>query len=86
MKPDPNTLLRSQPCAQCGGEMLWTQNAWAQGEHRSAAYRCASGHVDDPSTTRECPECGLHDTRMLEADRQQTHLCNACGARFVTNL
>ena len=85
MKPDPNTLLRSEPCAQCGGQMLWTQNAWGEGEHRSAAYQCVNGHVDDPSTTRECPVCGVHDTRALETtDGDQIHLCNACGERFAT--
>ena len=87
MKPNPNTLLRSESCAQCGAQMLWTQNAWGQGEHRSAAYQCANGHVDDPSTTRECPVCGLHDTRTLEPnDGDQIHVCNGCGERFVTKL
>jgi predicted RNA-binding Zn-ribbon protein involved in translation (DUF1610 family) len=87
MKPDPNTLLRTQPCAKCGAQMLWTQNAWGQGEHRSAAYQCANGHVDDPTTTRECPVCGVHDTRTLESTaEQETHACNACGERFVTKL
>jgi hypothetical protein len=87
MKPDPSTLLRSEPCARCGGQMFWTQNAWAQGENRSAAYQCVNGHVEDPATTRECPVCGLHDTRTLEpTDGDQIHLCNACGERFLTKL
>jgi hypothetical protein len=42
--------------------MLWTQNTWAAGDNRAAAYRCLNGHVLDPSMTRECPACGVHDT------------------------
>jgi hypothetical protein len=87
MTPDPNTLLRSEPCAECGAQMLWTQNAWVHGDHRAAAYQCLHGHVVDPSSTRECPECGLHDTRALgHSDQEQSHACNACGARFATKL
>ena len=84
MTPDPNVLLRSEPCPECGEMMLWTQNAWAQGESRAAAYRCLNGHLLDPSTTRECPTCGLHDTRIEESrdDGQTTHVCHGCGARF----
>src|SRR3954463_16707091 len=58
MRPDPNVLLRTAPCADCGGMMLWTQNAWAHGNNRAAAYRCPNGHVIDPSLTRQCPRCG----------------------------
>ena len=29
--------------------MLWTQNAWADGDNRAAAYRCLNGHVTDPA-------------------------------------
>jgi len=64
--------------------MLWTQNAWARGDSRAAAYRCLNGHVVDPVETRECPECGVHDTRIVppDADGPHTHLCNQCGAQF----
>ncbi len=85
MAPDPNVLLRSEPCPDCGEMMLWTQNIWAHGDNRAAAYRCLNGHVLDPATTRECPTCGVHDTRIAELgdDGQTTHVCNACGARFT---
>ena len=83
MTPDPNVLLRSEPCAECGEMMLWTQNAWTHGDSRAAAYRCLNGHVLDPATTRECPTCGLHNTRVVESgDDQSGHVCNSCGARF----
>jgi hypothetical protein len=64
--------------------MLWTQNTWAHGDSRAAAYRCQNGHVLDPSTTRECPTCGVHDTRLVRSDeaRTTTHVCNGCGAGF----
>jgi predicted RNA-binding Zn-ribbon protein involved in translation (DUF1610 family) len=84
--PDPNALLRTEPCPDCGERMLWTQNVWVHGENRAAAYRCPNGHVLDPSTTRECPICGVHDTRIVESSRrdgQTKHVCNACGARFA---
>lgn len=85
MTPDPNVLRRSEPCPECGEMMLWTQNIWAHGDNRAAAYRCLNGHVLDPSTTRECQTCGVHDTRIAESseDGQTTHVCNACGARFA---
>ena len=85
MTPDPNALLRSAPCPECGEPMLWTQNTWARGDNRAAAYRCLNGHVLDPSSTRECPTCGIHDTGIAESsgDGQTTHVCNACGARFA---
>jgi predicted RNA-binding Zn-ribbon protein involved in translation (DUF1610 family) len=85
MTPDPNVLLRSEPCAECGEMMLWTQNAWADADNRAAAYRCLNGHVLDPATTRECPTCGVHDTRAIEtnADAQTAYVCNACGAQFA---
>ena len=57
-----NTLVRSKPCAECGAEVLWTQNAWKSGSTGSAAYRCVNGHVIDPTQTRQCPNCGVHDT------------------------
>jgi hypothetical protein len=64
--------------------MLWTQNAWAQGDHRAAAYRCLNGHVTDPVDTRECPTCGVHDTRPVSqsGDEAGAYACNQCGARF----
>ena len=66
--------------------MLWTQNAWASGDNRAAAYRCMNDHVLDPILTRECPSCGVHDTSVLEGllDGPVDHLCHACGTRFPT--
>ena len=65
--------------------MLWTQNAWAQGENRSAAYRCMNGHVLDPAMTHPCPNCGVHDTRIVEeaAEGPRACECKACGTRFT---
>lgn len=85
MTADPNTLRRSEPCSECGAEMLWTQNEWAHGDNRAAAYRCAHGHVLDPALTRECPACGIHDTSVVAPDSPEgsTHLCHRCGNRFV---
>jgi endogenous inhibitor of DNA gyrase (YacG/DUF329 family) len=84
--PDPNVLRRSQPCPACGAMMLWTQNAWAHGDNRSAAYQCLNGHVMDPQLTRECPACGVHDTGVVEGSPagQLDHVCNVCGHRFST--
>jgi transposase-like protein len=66
--------------------MLWTQNAWAIGHHREAAYQCMNGHVMDPMLTRECPSCGLHDTSVLGGSPagQVDHLCHACDTYFST--
>jgi endogenous inhibitor of DNA gyrase (YacG/DUF329 family) len=75
-----NTLLRSAPCPDCGAELMWTQNAWPPGHETSAAYRCVDGHVVDPSTTRQCPACGVHDTTLLKnADGLQGFCCARCG-------
>jgi predicted RNA-binding Zn-ribbon protein involved in translation (DUF1610 family) len=63
-----NTLIRSAPCPECGDQMLWTQNAWRSGEASSAAYQCLNGHVVDPTTTRQCPTCGVHEYRCLRCD------------------
>ena len=84
MTPDPNSLLRSEPCAECGEVMLWTQNAWSHGELRAAAYCCANGHVVDPQDTRQCPQCGVHDTRPIEQVEHgnPVFVCNQCGNRF----
>ena len=77
-------LTRSLPCPQCGTEVLWTQNAWRVADSALAAYVCLNGHVIDPSETRQCPKCGVHDTTLLgqEGDRQEFH-CQQCGERFV---
>jgi hypothetical protein len=85
MAPDPNTLRRTDPCPECGEMMLWTQNAWAHGDNRAAAYRCLNGHVIDPVETRECPACGVHDTRLNPASEgpPSAHICNQCGERFL---
>ena len=84
MTPDPNSLRRSTPCPECGEMMLWTQNAWMNGDSRAAAYRCLNGHVTDPVDTRECPTCGVHDTQFLlqAAPGPNAYACNQCGARF----
>jgi DNA-directed RNA polymerase subunit RPC12/RpoP len=78
-----NALIRSIPCAECGGEMLWTQNAWKSSEAGRAAYACQQGHVIDPEMTRQCPACGIHDTQLLdEADGRQQFRCARCGEAF----
>ena len=81
MSPDPNALLRTEPCAECGGAMLWTQNAWAHGDNRAAAYQCSKGHVLDPAMTRQCKKCGVHDTRENAASTGSFECCR-CGHRF----
>ena len=81
-----NTLIRSAPCPHCGAQMLWTQNAWHDGSGGavSAAYRCANGHGLDPSMTRQCPACGIHDTTLLSsADGRQDFRCARCGQAFT---
>jgi len=84
MAPDPNILRRNAACAECGAMMLWTQNAWVNGDHRAAAYRCLNGHVIDPAETRECPACGVHDTRIVpQVEPGPTAcVCNQCGVEF----
>jgi ssDNA-binding Zn-finger/Zn-ribbon topoisomerase 1 len=79
-----NLLIRSQPCPECGTEMLWTQNAWQTGDLGVAAYRCLNGHLMDPAETRQCPACGVHDTVLLgdEAGRQQFK-CSRCSTSFA---
>ena len=75
-------ITRSQPCPECGAEIIWTQNAWPP--DGSAAYRCANGHVIDPATTRQCPKCGVHDTRMLsDVGGRQQFRCEQCGEAFA---
>ena len=81
-----NTLIRSSPCPECGAQMLWTQNAWKTGETGRAAYRCLSGHAVDPSLTRQCPACGIHDT---EPDGPREHgrfRCTRCGEVFIVQV
>jgi predicted RNA-binding Zn-ribbon protein involved in translation (DUF1610 family) len=81
-----NTILRSAPCPDCGAQALWTQNAWpADGDGESrAAYRCVNGHVLDPSTTRQCPACGVHDTTLVRsAAGRQDFRCARCGESFT---
>jgi predicted RNA-binding Zn-ribbon protein involved in translation (DUF1610 family) len=78
-----NALIRSEPCRECGTEMLWTQNAWRSGDTVGAAYRCANGHVIDPALTRQCPTCGLHDTTRISAsDGTQQYRCWRCDKVF----
>ena len=78
-----NAMVRSSPCVECGAELLWTQNAWKVGDTGHAAYCCQTGHVVDPSLTRQCPTCGIHDTVLLEDhDGHQQFRCAACHATF----
>jgi hypothetical protein len=86
MSPDPDALLRTEPCAECGGMMLWTQNAWAHGDNRAAAYQCPNGHVIDPSTTNQCPRCGVHDTEPVGSTDQGALECHRCGNRFAITV
>ena len=78
-----NTLIRSVPCPTCGAQMLWTQNAWRVGDTSNAAYQCLNGHVVDPDTTRQCPQCGVHDTTAVDdADGRQQCKCLRCDTAF----
>ena len=83
MRPHPDALLRTAPCAECGGMMLWTQNAWVHGDNRAAAYRCPNGHVLDPHTTHQCPQCGVHDTEAVGSTSDGALECHRCGHRFA---
>jgi predicted RNA-binding Zn-ribbon protein involved in translation (DUF1610 family) len=85
MRPDPNVLLRTEPCAECGGMMLWTQNAWAHGNNRAAAYQCPNGHVIDPADSHQCPKCGVHDTAAVGSIDGGAYECQRCGNRFTIN-
>jgi predicted RNA-binding Zn-ribbon protein involved in translation (DUF1610 family) len=77
-------ITRSEPCPQCGTDFVWTQNAWTQEDAPRAAYVCANGHVIDPNDSRQCPHCGVHDTRLLsEAAGRQQFRCSRCGESFV---
>ena len=83
-----NTLIRSVPCEICGARMLWTQAAWTGPADGSggepiarAAYRCDNGHVLDPASTPQCPNCGVHDTTRLESTGACR--CNRCKSSFA---
>jgi hypothetical protein len=77
-------LSYSSPCAECGAPMLWTQNAWEPAAPTTAAFRCPNGHVLDPSLTRQCPACGVHDTALLgEIEGLQQFQCSRCGEPFM---
>ena len=79
-----NTIVRSTPCPDCGAELVWSQNAWPPAGETSAAYRCLNGHVVDPSTTRQCPACGVHDTMLLKSVAGVQHFrCARCGQLFT---
>jgi hypothetical protein len=78
-----NTLFRSSPCPDCGLDLLWTQNAWKGADTGQAAYRCQNGHTIDPSLTRQCPCCGIHDTVLLDdRDGHQQFRCARCNESF----
>ena len=78
-----NSLVRTAPCPECGADMLWTQNAWKTEDTGRAAYRCLGGHVVDPSTTRQCPACGIHDTVLVaDAAGPPQSRCTRCKAQF----
>jgi predicted RNA-binding Zn-ribbon protein involved in translation (DUF1610 family) len=77
-------LTRSQPCPQCGADVIWTQDAWTTGDTPAAAYICAQGHAIDPVETRQCPKCGVHDTILLsDREGRQEFRCAQCGEPFV---
>ena len=81
-----NTIKRTAPCPECGAESIWTQNAWRDemGGEVGAAYRCLNGHVLDPSTTRQCPACGVHDTTLMASSGgRQEFRCERCGEAFT---
>lgn len=81
-----NTIKRTAPCAECGADVIWTQNAWRAEDDPEvhAAYRCLNGHVLDPATTRQCPICGVHDTTLRRtADGRQEFQCAQCGETFT---
>jgi hypothetical protein len=74
-----NTLIRSEPCPQCGEEMLWTQNAWRSNDVASAAYQCVNGHVLDPDTTRQCltVACTIRRGPVAQPANRSTAVCGA---------
>ena len=80
-----NTLIRTERCPECGEEMLWTQNAWPGDAHTEAAFRCRNGHLTDPAATKQCPACGVHDSRLIDErpDGHADYECYRCGTRFT---
>ena len=60
------------------------QNSWKVGNTTAAAYVCADGHAIDPHETRQCPKCGVHDTKLLsDVEGRQEFRCAQCGESFV---
>jgi predicted RNA-binding Zn-ribbon protein involved in translation (DUF1610 family) len=80
-----NTLIRTQRCPECGEEMLWSQNAWPRDAQTEAAFRCRNGHMTDPAETKQCPGCGVHDTRRIDqgSDGHADFECYRCKTRFA---
>jgi predicted RNA-binding Zn-ribbon protein involved in translation (DUF1610 family) len=80
-----NTLIRTERCPECAEEMLWTQNAWPGDAHTEAAFRCRNGHLTDPAATKQCPACGVHDSRLIDErpDGHADYECYRCGTRFT---
>jgi hypothetical protein len=69
-----NTLVRSQPCPECGAMMLWTQSVWPHGSTgmKGAAYRCLNG---PPARSR-------HDSAVpaLRCSRHEDDRARDCRA------
>ena len=79
-----NTLVRTEPCIECGAKMLWTQNAWPADHKTDGAYRCSNGHALDPALTRQCPNCGIHDTQAVaDAGVGLQFTCFRCATSFT---
>ena len=72
------------PARSAGPMSSGPRNAWKVGDTSSAEYTCAAGHVIDPSETRQCPKCGVHDTVLLsDVDGRQEFRCAQCGELFA---
>jgi hypothetical protein len=55
-----------------------------RGDTTAAPYVCADGHAIDPHETRQCPKCGVHDTKLLsDVEGRQEFRCAQCGESFV---
>ena len=61
MRPDPNVLLRTEPCTECGGICCGPRTRGRR-ETTARPVSLPNGHVLDPGATRQCPGCGSHDT------------------------
>ena len=72
-----NTLIRSEPCPECGADMLWTQNAWRSGDTASAAYQCAHGHVIDPGLSAPIVDCTTRHASVCQTANNSTDVCAA---------